>query len=154
MKKLVLSLLAAILFLPALVGSAAASVAAAPPAAPAPALFPWVPSGGYPDHFPYGQCTWWAAYNHPVTWSGDAIYWLRDAKAQGVATSNEPSVGAIAVYRAGGLYSARGHVAVVTAVSPDSYTVSEMNAPRWGAVTTRTIAWPDIMVQGFIPRPD
>src|SRR5439155_3282091 len=54
------------LLLPLLVGSAAASVAAALPSAGATPLFAWVPAGGYPDHFPFGQCTWWAAYNHRV----------------------------------------------------------------------------------------
>ena len=77
--------------------------------------------------------------------------WLRNAQAQGVRTADQPSVGAVAVYRPGGLYSDYGHVAVVTAVAPSSYTVSEMNAPRWGQVSTRMVPWPDPGVQGFIP---
>lgn len=66
--------------------------------------------------------------------------------------SATPSVGAVAVYRPGGLYSALGHVAIVTTVSLDSYTVSEMNAPRWGVVSNRIAPWPDPNAQGFIPR--
>ena len=30
-------------------------------------------------------------------------------------------------------------------------TFSEMNAPRWGEVSTRVVPWPDPQVQGFIP---
>ena len=145
--KLVLVFVISILLLPALVGSAAASVAAAPPAAP---LFVSVPAGGYPDAFPFGQCTWWAAYNHAVSWGGNAADWLTNAQAQGAATSDVPSVGAIAVFEPGGAYSVLGHVAIVVSVTPDSYTVSEMNAVGWGQVSTRVIAWPDPHVRGFI----
>ncbi len=149
--KLALALVIPTLLLPALVGSAAASVAAAPPAAHIAPLFPWVPEGGYPDPFPFGQCTWWASYNRRVTWNGNAAEWLANANAIGVATSDAPSVGAIVVYRPGGSYSPYGHVALVIDVGATSYTVSEMNAPRWGVVSTRVIAWPDAEVQGFIP---
>jgi surface antigen len=140
-----------LLFLPAVVGSVAAAAAATPRTAPSAAPFAWVPEGGFPDRFPFGQCTYWAAYNHPVTWNGDARDWLRNAQAQGVGTADLPSVGAVAVYRPGGLYSDYGHVAIVIAVAPSSYTVSEMNAPRWGEVSTRVVPWPDPGVQGFIP---
>ena len=140
-----------LLLLPTLVGSAAASVAAAPPAAPE-GLFPWVPSGGYPDSFPFGQCTWWAAYNHRVSWGGDARDWIANASAQGIIVTATPSVGAIVSYRPGGAYSSLGHVAIVTAATSDSYSVSEMNAPTWGVVSSRVIRWPDPSVLGFIPR--
>src|SRR2546428_584722 len=120
--KLVVASAGALLLLPALVGSAAASVAAALPAASL-APLPGVPEGGYPDRFPFGECTWWAAYNHKVTWSGDARDWLANAKAEGIATSEIPSVGAIVVYRPGGAYSTLGHVAIVAAVEPSSYRV-------------------------------
>ncbi len=148
--KLALALLVLLSF-PAMVGSAAAAVATAPHQPPAPPLFSWVPSGGFLDPFPYGQCTWWAAYNRRVSWSGNAADWLANAKAQGVPTSEAPSVGAIAIYRPGGDYSAYGHVAIVIAVAPRSYTVSEMNALGWGRVSTRVLRWPDPQVQGFIP---
>ena len=143
-----------ILLFPALVGSAAASVATAPPATRPPALFAWVPEEGYPDAFPFGQCTWWAAYNHQVSWNGNAGDWLANARAQGVTTTTMPSVGAIVVYRPGGPYSELGHVAIVTATRADGYVVSEMNAPAWGQVTTRELAWPDPDALGFIPTPD
>src|SRR5207245_2450617 len=129
--KLLVALVLLLTF-PAVVGGAAVVAAAAPHAAPAPALFPWVPAGGFPDGFPFGQCTWWAAYNRRVSWRGNAGDWLVNAQAQGVATSDYPSVGAIAVYRPGGDYSSYGHVAIVVAVTPHSYTVSVMNATTWG----------------------
>src|SRR5439155_24721905 len=53
---------ALLLSFPAVVGSAAGATAAAPQTAPAKELFAWVPRGGFPDRFPFGQCTWWAAY--------------------------------------------------------------------------------------------
>jgi surface antigen len=140
-----------LLFLPAVVGSVAAVAAATPRAAPSGAALSMVPEGGFPNHFPFGQCTYWAAYNYPVTWNGHARDWLRNAQAQGVRTDVRPSVGAVVVYRPGGLYSDYGHVAVVIAVASSSYTVSEMNAPRWGEVSTRVVPWPDPGVQGFIP---
>jgi hypothetical protein len=115
-------------------------------------LLPGVPDGGYPDAFPRGQCTYWAALNHRVTWSGNAEEWVANAAAQGVAATPAPSVGSVAVWAAGAGYDARyGHVAVVTAVAPASYTVSEMNYLGEGVVDARTIPWPDPRVLGFLP---
>src|SRR5438067_11113668 len=139
---------ALLLSFPAVIGSAAGATAAAPRTATAKELFPWVPPGGFPDRFPFGQCTWWAAYNRRVTWGGNAGDWLVNAQAQGVATSDYPSVGAIAVFRPGGDYSSYGHVAIVVAVKPHTYTVSEMNAPRRGEVSTRVVPWPDPRGEG------
>ena len=149
--KLLLTGLILLVTFPALVGSAAATIATAPHPAPAVRLFSWVPPDGYPDHFPYGQCTWWAAYNRHVTWNGNAGDWLTTASAQGLHTQLTPGVGAIAVYRPGSGYSQYGHVAVVIAVSSTTYTVSEMNFIGWGRVSTRTVTWPDPHLEGFIP---
>jgi surface antigen len=138
--------------LTAIVGSiAGVSVATSPQPSSAAPLFSWVPAGGYPDAFPYGQCTWWVAYNRRVTWGGDARDWLGNARARGVPTSRLPSLGGIVVYRSGGGYSDLGHVAIVIATAPGSYSVSEMNFIGWGQVSTRTVAWPDPQVEGFIP---
>ena len=143
--------LALLLLFAGATGSAVGAAATAPREAPADPLFSSVPAGGYVDDFPFGQCTWWAAYNRPVTWNGNARDWLVNAAAQGVPTSNAPTVGAVAVFRPGGEYSVYGHVAVVVAVDSTSYTVSEMNAyAGWGRVDTRTISRPDPQVQGFI----
>jgi hypothetical protein len=149
--KVLFAVAAILLSFPAVVGSAVGATAAAPHAAPEKELFAWVPPGGFPDRFPFGQCTWWAAYNRRVTWGGNAGDWLVNAQAQGISTSEYPSVGAIVVYRPGGDYSRYGHVAIVIKVTPSSYTVSEMNAPKWGEVSTRVVRWPDPQVQGFIP---
>jgi surface antigen len=149
--RLVVIVACLLLSFPAVVGSAAGATSVAPHIAPAEPVFSWVPSGGFPDPFPFGQCTWWAAYNRRVTWKGNAGDWLVNASAQGIRTSDSPAVGAIAVFRPGGSYSAYGHVAIVVAVSSHSYTVSEMNAPAWGRVSTREVHWPDAEVEGFIP---
>jgi surface antigen len=122
-------------------------------------VFADVPATGFrTGTFPWGQCTYWAAYNwggpahRGVTWSGDAWQWVANAAAQGIAATNSPSVGAIAVYMRGtGYDGAFGHVAVVTAVTSTSYTISEMNYIGLGAVDTRTISLPDAHVMGFIP---
>jgi len=109
---------------------------------------------GGADNFPSGECTYYVAQHRDVTWSGNADEWLRNASAHGVTTSTAPSVGAIAVYAPGGhgQYSlAYGHVALVTGVTATSYTVSEMNHAGLGVVDTRTVAWPDPDVLGFIP---
>src|SRR5438094_9514991 len=125
--KVIFLVSAILLSFPAVVGSAAGATAATPRTAPAKELFAWVPPGGLPDRFPFGQCTWWAAYNRRVTWGGNAGDWLVNAQAQGVATSDYLSTGAIVVYRPGGDYSSYGHVAIVIGVRATSYTVSEMN---------------------------
>ncbi len=150
--KLALAITLLLLLLGGATGSAAGAAATAPREAPADPLFSSVPAGGHTNNFPFGQCTWWAAYNREVTWTGNARDWLANAQAQDVPTSDAPSVGAIAVFRPGGEYSLYGHVAVVVAVDSSTYTVSEMNAyAGWGRVDTRTIARPDPQVQGFIP---
>ncbi len=149
--KAAFGLLAALVFLPPLVAAPTVVMSAAPQRAPAAPLSILVPPGGYPNRFPYGQCTWWAAYNRRVTWTGNAGDWLSNASAQGVRTDVLPTVGAIVVYRPGDGYSGFGHVAVVIAVAPQSYAVSEMNFIGWGQVNTRTAGWPDPHVEGFIP---
>jgi len=115
-------------------------------------VFDDVPLGGWPSagRFPYGQCTWWAAYNRNVSWNGNGGYWLLNAAAWGASTSALPQYHSIAVYPASRFYSQYGHVALVVAVTPASYTVSEMNYKGLGVVDQRTIAWPDPLVEGFI----
>ena len=150
--KMLLAVLALLVTFPAVVGAVAGASLGTPHPAPAARLFPWVPAGGYRDAFPFGQCTWWAAYNHHVTWNGNAADWIANAEAEGVPTAQTPSVGAIAVYAPGGSYHPLyGHVAVVIAVTATTYTVSEMNVIAWGRVNTRVIAWPDLQLEGFIP---
>ena len=149
--KLILVALFILAAIPAAIAAPTVAISTAARPVPAAPLFASIPAGGFPDRFPYGQCTWWAAYNRHVTWSGNAGDWLLNARAQGVETSPAPSPEAIVVYRPGGGYSGLGHVAVVIAVAPGSYMVSEMNFIGWGRVNTRTVAWPDPHVEGFIP---
>lgn len=112
--------------------------------------FPWVPLGGYADPFPWGQCTYWAAFNRVVTWHGDAWQWLANGAAHGEATSSGPAYGSIVVYRAGAGYSVFGHVGLVVGVHGSSFTVSEMNYLGLGIVDLRESPWPDAAVEGFI----
>jgi len=119
-------------------------------------LFADVPPGGYP-HGVYspGNCTWWAAYNHPVpAWApdGDAGRWYGNAIRDGIPTSQTPSVGAVVVYRAGAAYSSHGHVGIVIAMGPKTFRVSEMNYLGLDQVDERTAAWPDPEIEGFLPR--
>jgi hypothetical protein len=115
-------------------------------------LLPGVPSSGYASAFPAGECTSWAAKNHPVLWNGNANEWLSAARTVGAFTSSTPSLGAIVVYAAATPYDrAFGHVAIVTDVGLGTYTVSEMNYLGHGVVDARTVQWPDGHVEGFIP---
>jgi CHAP domain len=114
------------------------------------ALFPPVPPGGFPDLFPWGQCTYFAAYQHLVTWNGNAADWWANARAAGAAEIGPPSVGAIAVYGAGKGFSVFGHVAIVVASNDQSFTVEEMNFVGLGVIDQRvdSVANPDLL--GFI----
>lgn len=106
--------------------------------------------------WPWGQCTWFVALQRaqmgePVTWGGDAWQWLANAAAQGYETAPAPLPGEIVVYRRGGEYDPRyGHVALVIAVGAAAYTVAEANYHGLGVIDTRSIAWPDSQVAGFI----
>lgn len=125
-------------------------------------VFSWVPAGGFDNFFPNGQCTYWSAYNwgrpgskgSGVTWNGNARDWAVNASAQGIKTSSAPSVGSIVVYAPGrGGNAVYGHVAVVTNVTKDSYTISEMNWLGEGIMSYRSFAWPDSNRPTFIPNP-
>ncbi len=102
------------------------------------------PTGG----FPFGQCTWWVALNHPVSWSGNAWQWWQNSPASQHRSS--PSAGEIVVYGPGDGYSPFGHVALVVAVNQGGFLVSEMNYLGVGVVDDREAPWPDPAVEGFI----
>ncbi len=111
-----------------------------------------IPSAAPDLSWPWGECTWFVAQYHHVTWWGNAADWLDNARAKGVATTTVPTVGSIVVYRRGKPYdAANGHVALVVGTTPVSYSVAEMNYIGLGRVDVRTIAWPDPHVEGFIP---
>lgn len=103
-------------------------------------------NGAGSHKFPYGYCTWYVAQKRTVPWGGNAGTWLYHAKAAGYATSKTPTVGSIMVSSE----SWWGHVALVTSVSSDSFTVSEMNYAGWAKKSTRTIAKSNRVIKGFI----
>jgi surface antigen len=125
---------------------AASPVAAAAPRVTVPAPPPITkPAVAAPAHsinwFPYGQCTWWAANQRPDIGTrvvGNASAWAYSARAAGLATGVVPRVGAVVVYQPGAQGAGWvGHVAYVTSVSGNSFTISEMNFNAWGRVDTR-----------------
>lgn len=101
---------------------------AAPPGQP-PANPPG--SGIFPNRYPWGQCTWWAAQSklsENLEELGNAGMWASNARSHSLPVGTAPRVGATAVFApgvqgAGGL----GHVAHVVAVSGGRFEVSEMN---------------------------
>jgi CHAP domain len=118
-------------------------------------LFPDVPAGGYPHStYPQGQCTWYVAYNRRVPpYMGDGWQWLGSAVANGMATSSQPAVGSIVVYKASpGYDTVHGHVAIVIALGSGFFRVSEMNYTGLGVIDERNSPWPDWHVEGFITK--
>lgn len=105
------------------------------------------PSGPWPNHFFYGQCTWYVATQRYVPWMGNAIDWWANARPYGYAEGSAPQVGAIMVTRESGY----GHVAIVRSVNGDgSWTVEEMNYTGFAQVDTRTIQPGFAYLVGFI----
>lgn len=97
--------------------------------------------------FFWGNCTYCAAMDWkantgtPVTWGGDAKYWLTNAAAQNFKTSKDPSAvvpKAILVFGASKASSA-GHVATATAVDGGYVSVTECNYVGFGKRSTRKI---------------
>lgn len=113
-------------------------------------IFGSTPPEGFPDQFPWGQCTWFVASQRRVTWNGDAWMWAGNAIAAGRTESNQASVGAIVVWPTGVGYSDFGHVAVVVAVDPTSYDVAESNYLGLGIIDRRKIILPDHANPTFI----
>jgi surface antigen len=106
-------------------------------------------SGPWPNHFYFGQCTWYVATLVYVPWYGNAIQWWANARPY-YPEGQTPRVGAIMVEN----LSAYGHVAFVKSVNSDgSWTVSEMNYQGWDVVDTRTIKPGQDPVLGFIYPP-
>ncbi len=84
------------------------------------------PGGVTPDHFAFGQCTYWADMRYHqltgywVNWFGNAWQWKYGAAAAGWIVSTTPHVPSIIVLQpfvqGAGAY---GHVAVVEKINPD-----------------------------------
>ncbi|MFL5653838.1 MAG: CHAP domain-containing protein [Ktedonobacteraceae bacterium] len=133
--------------------------------------FPLCP-GPYPTG---GNCVWWGwemwhllGYNLPKNW-GNAADWIVDAERSGLPVGTTPRVGSLAVFPvADGVWAfgTAGHVAFVTAVSPDSstfnvtyqnygdstpmfagtnYPVSVINQPRYQNGNLRFIYFPKLI---------
>lgn len=97
--------------------------------------------------FIWGQCTYYVALRRYVPWSGDAKYWLKNARAFGYKTGSVPVVGAIVATAENPRY---GHVAYVEAVDGDKITVSEMNFVGAGIKSTRVISVNNPVIRGYI----
>ena len=96
--------------------------------------------GPLPDHFPWGQCTWYVASLRNVTWNGDAWAWAATAANAGRREGMTPRVGSIVVFGPGGGYSSFGHVAYVVAVhGSHTFTIDEGNFLGLGVVDQRTV---------------
>jgi len=95
--------------------------------------------------YPFGQCTWYAAYRagSKVAYLGNAGNWAYGARSRGLSVGSSPAVGATVVF-APGVQGASwlGHVSHVEAVySGGWFLVSEMNfywnGGGWGRVSFR-----------------
>ena len=76
----------------------------------------------------------------PLTINWAAKYWATNARRAGIATGNVARPGALMVFQPGayGAAAPDGHIAVVDTVARDgSFTISEMNAPTNGQISTR-----------------
>lgn len=103
------------------------------------------------NDYPCGQCTWWAAYLRPDIPSSSALWprpanasaWDDNWRALGLATSDVPEPGAIAVFEPDFVKNSEGHVAYVVAAAPIhagaktySMTVTHMNWDQCYGSTT------------------
>jgi surface antigen len=134
--------------------------------------FPWVPQGGFPDIYPFGQCTYGAAYNFdpfPAGTGGgspenlgNAGDWYQTARTLGLPTlppTTLPPVGAAVSYQGFPGASAAGHIAVVISDDPSGtgYWIYEMNAvdvdQGTGITDVRHMTFPGDYLVGSIPAP-
>lgn len=105
------------------------------------------------NYYSWGSCAYYAfnrraQMGKPVSnqW-GNAKYWASNAKRSGYTVKRKPRYGAVMVSKAG-YY---GHVAVVERVNKNgSYLVSEMNFPRLGVKTYRTLSKSQASAYQFI----
>jgi surface antigen len=82
----------------------------------------------------------------PTSW-GNANTWASNAIADGYLVDHTPSDGAVMTTTAGSL----GHVAYVTKVDNlGNWTISEMNAPHFDVVSSRTFPPAEALVYNFI----
>jgi surface antigen len=85
----------------------------------------------YPNRYPWGQCTWWAAQTkltENLEGLGDAQMWFYNAWRRGLHVGYLPAVGATVVFGPGWQGAGpRGHVGHVVAAYGLWFELSEMN---------------------------
>jgi len=131
-------------------------------------VFPWVPAAGFPDYYPTGECTYWAALNFdpfPAGVGGGSPQnlgnggdWYSKAESLGLTTlppSVLPPYGSAVSYLDFPGATAAGHVAVVISddVNGEGYWVSEMNVLGLGVVDVAHEPFPDPDLQGSVLAP-
>jgi hypothetical protein len=107
------------------------------------------------DTYDAGECTWGAC--ELADWVperlGNANQWLDRARAKGYVTSDQPTLGAVAVFNDASLYDPDfGHCAVVyDVIDFYHYRVREMNYAHWNRYDNRTCNRTGLL--GFIIPP-
>jgi hypothetical protein len=118
-------------------------------------LFAKTPQGGFDvGGLPYGQCTWYVAYERGIVAHANGEGWVRNLAERGFITSSRPTVGAILSWRAYAPgYAVYGHVALVVDVDPDGqgFTVAEANVLGEGLADVRWVPLTDPGIVGFVP---
>jgi hypothetical protein len=131
--------------------------------------FPWVPTAGFPDYYPTGECTYWAARNfdpfpagvgggNPQNLGNGGEWYATAAGKLGLATlppSVLPPYGSADSYTGFPGDSGDGHVAVVISddANGEGYWVSEMNVLGLGVVDVAHEPFPDPYLQGSVLAP-
>ncbi len=110
---------------------------------------------GISHHYPWGQCTYWAAQKRALpkySW-GNARDWLNSAIVSGFpvcrGSNCKPEAGAIVSLKGSSL----GHVAYVERVEGSKIIFSEMNYYGLGKVDYRSMIIGDPRIFGYIYRP-
>lgn len=118
-------------------------------------LFAKTPPGGFDvGGLPYGQCTWFVAWERGIVAHANGTDWVPNLAARGFITSSRPTVGAILSWRAFAPgYGVYGHVALVVDVDPDGkgFTVAEGNVLGLGLADVRWVPITDPGLEGFVP---
>lgn len=101
---------------------------------------------GRHNGYVYGYCTWHvanrrAAAGRPLPSNlGHARTWAPNAQRYGMTVTEEPAQGAVLWHKDTSIAWGLGHVGYVERVNENgSIVVSDMNYPRWNAISQRTI---------------
>lgn len=93
----------------------------------------YTPQNSSGNTYSYGYCTWWVKSQLGWVNNGwhNAYQWPYYAKLDGFTVSSTPTVGSVGVKG--------NHVVVVTGVSGNQFSLSEMNYTGWNKVSYRTV---------------